>query len=111
MKITTHNFIFERGDGRLLNDETVIRKLLSDIVGLAKLTPLNYSFHEFEPQGLSATLILAESHIAIHTWPEHGSGYVILTSCVSQPEKFIDTAAHCIREALKAELRIAKELA
>lgn len=33
-------------------------------------------FHQFEPQGVTGTVLLAESHLAIHTWPE--SGFVTL---------------------------------
>ena len=36
------------------------------------LTVVGDSFHQFEPQGVTGTVLLAESHLAIHTWPEHG---------------------------------------
>jgi S-adenosylmethionine decarboxylase len=36
----------------------------------ANATILQSSFHRFEPQGVSGTVILAESHLSIHTWPE-----------------------------------------
>jgi S-adenosylmethionine decarboxylase proenzyme len=38
----------------------------------AGLTIVGDSFFQFEPQGVTGTVLLAESHLAIHTWPEHG---------------------------------------
>ena len=38
----------------------------------AGLTIVGDSFHQFAPQGVTGTVLLAESHLAIHTWPEHG---------------------------------------
>lgn len=37
-------------------------------------------FH-FKPQGYTAMFILAESHLAIHTFPEHNKSYIELSSC------------------------------
>ena len=39
------------------------------------------SFHRFEPQGVSGVVILAESHVALHTWPEHGFAAVDIFTC------------------------------
>ena len=36
----------------------------------AGLTIVGDAFHQFEPQGVTGTVLLAESHLAIHTWPE-----------------------------------------
>ena len=38
----------------------------------ARATVVNCSFHQFGPQGVSGVLVLAESHLSVHTWPEHG---------------------------------------
>jgi S-adenosylmethionine/arginine decarboxylase-like enzyme len=35
-------------------------------------TVLALTVHRFEPQGVTAIALLAESHLSIHTWPEHG---------------------------------------
>ena len=37
----------------------------------AQLTLIGECFHQFEPQGVTGTVLLAESHLAIHTWPEN----------------------------------------
>lgn len=40
--------------------------------------------HFFAPQGFTAVFILAESHLAIHTFPEEGKSYIQLSSCVER---------------------------
>jgi S-adenosylmethionine decarboxylase proenzyme len=49
-----------------------LRKLCLDATAEAGLTIVGESFHQFEPQGVTGTVLIAESHLAIHTWPEHG---------------------------------------
>lgn len=38
-------------------------------------------FHEFEPQGVSGVIVIAESHLTIHTWPEQGYAAVDIFTC------------------------------
>src|SRR5436853_7701357 len=49
-----------------------LRALCLDSVREAGLTIVGDRFFQFEPQGVTGTVLLAESHLAIHTWPEHG---------------------------------------
>jgi len=55
-------------------------------------TVLGESFHRFSPQGVSGVLIIAESHLTIHTWPEHGYAAADIFTCGTtvQPEKAAD---------------------
>jgi len=46
-------------------------------------TIVAHSFHRFSPHGVSGAVIIAESHLAIHTWPEHGFAAVDFFSCGS----------------------------
>lgn len=39
----------------------------------------------FEPQGYTALFLLSESHLAIHTFPEHKQTYIELSSCIKTP--------------------------
>jgi S-adenosylmethionine decarboxylase proenzyme len=48
-----------------------LRALCLDAVAASALTPVGDCFYQFEPQGVTGTVLLAESHLAIHTWPEH----------------------------------------
>lgn len=54
---------------------------LKDVVSLAGLTPVNEAAFTFQPQGVSAVLLLAESHVAIHFWPEKGKITVDIHIC------------------------------
>ena len=49
-----------------------LRKLCLEATAAAGLTIVGDAFHQFSPQGVTGTVLLAESHLAIHTWPEHG---------------------------------------
>ena len=54
-------------------DAEALRSACLDAVRSAGLTIVGERFHQFEPQGVTGAVILAESHLAIHTWPEMGS--------------------------------------
>ena len=49
------------------------------IVG--KATVVTHTFHEFSPFGVSGVVVIAESHVAIHTWPEYGYAAVDIFTC------------------------------
>ena len=49
-----------------------LRTLCLDASEASGMTIVGDSFHQFEPAGVTGTVLLAESHLAIHTWPEHG---------------------------------------
>ncbi len=55
-----------------LDDEELMRTALQDAVRAVHATLIELCVHRFSPHGLTATATLAESHIAVHTWPEHG---------------------------------------
>jgi len=69
----------------------------------AGLTAVSSAHHRFEPQGLSAVIILSESHIAAHTWPESGTGYVTLTSCRTLTPAQIEAVGELVRMRLRAQ--------
>jgi S-adenosylmethionine decarboxylase proenzyme len=55
---------------------------------IAKATIVGTHFHQFSPHGISGIVVIAESHVAIHTWPEHGYAAVDIFTCgeTLQPE-------------------------
>ena len=64
-----------------LNNEKFIVEMFEQAVVEGKMTLLNLMTHKFEPQGITAVALLAESHISIHTWPEEGSCAVDVYTC------------------------------
>ncbi|MCC6473223.1 MAG: polyamine aminopropyltransferase [Burkholderiales bacterium] len=59
-----------RGEARYLTDAAALRRFCFDSVNRSGLTAVGELFHAFEGGGVTGALVLAESHLAIHTWPE-----------------------------------------
>jgi S-adenosylmethionine decarboxylase len=84
----------------LLNDPEQIRSALLEGIAAGEATLIDLCVHQFSPHGVTATATLAESHIAIHTWPEYGYFAADLFFCGSgKPEK----ALELLRTALQAK--------
>jgi len=73
----------------LLDDERYIREALSQAAVRSLSTLLRLCSHRFEPHGVTAIALLAESHISIHTWPENGYAAVDIFTCgeTARPEE------------------------
>lgn len=70
-----------RADADKLNDEPFIRESLAQAAEVSNATLLEIRTHSFTPQGVTGFALLAESHISIHTWPEHGYAAVDVFTC------------------------------
>lgn len=60
----------------LLNDENYLKSLLELAADCSGAHVLQTIGHKFQPHGVTAICLLAESHISIHTWPEKGTAAV-----------------------------------
>ena len=74
-------FTLYRCDVDLLNDRMFIENLLYETAEKCGSTFLNTVSHQFEPQGVTAVTLLAESHISIHTWPENAMAVCDIFTC------------------------------
>jgi S-adenosylmethionine decarboxylase proenzyme len=76
-------------DKEVLNDIGFLREALLAAAGEAGAMVLGESFHQFNPHGVSGVVMIAESHLVIHTWPEYGYAAADIFTCGSsvQPEK------------------------
>jgi S-adenosylmethionine decarboxylase len=88
-------------DAELLNDMEYLREALSSVALSIGATVIKDSFYQFSPQGISGVVIIAESHISIHTWPEFCYAAVDVFTCgeVIQPARAVKPLA----EKLKAK--------
>ena len=88
-------------DFEKLNDESFLRCTLNRAAKLAQATVLNLISNKFEPQGVTAIALLAESHISIHTWPESNYSAVDIFTCGQN--MLPELASQYLIEALNSE--------
>ncbi len=75
-----------------LKHARTVKKLLCHAVKEGGGTIVKAVFHNFSPYGVSGVIVITESHVTIHTWPEHGYAAVDIFSC----SKKLNHAAICI---------------
>ena len=92
---------------KLLNDPRMIETALIEAITVGKVTLIDLCVHQFSPHGVTATATLAESHIAIHTWPEHGYFAADLFFCGAGKPTI---AAQILQTNLKAKQTRIREL-
>lgn len=64
-----------------LNNLEFLVNLLKDAANLCEATILNVASHQFEPQGVTVLIMLAESHISLHSWPDKGTAACDVYTC------------------------------
>jgi S-adenosylmethionine decarboxylase len=87
-------------DAEALNSLETVKASMVEAAKRAQATIIDVVFHEFNPFGISGVVVIAESHLANHTWPEYRYAAVDIFSCgdVLQPQ----TAADYLVEQLGA---------
>lgn len=68
-------------EAAVLADLDRVRSAMLAAAEASGATIITHSFHHFSPYGVSGAVIIAESHLAIHTWPEHCFAAVDFFSC------------------------------
>lgn len=68
-------------DRQLLDDRAFVEAAITAAAEAVGATVLHVSAHHYAPQGVTATVIIAESHLSIHTWPEHGYAAADIFTC------------------------------
>ena len=68
-------------DRDVLNDVAEVRRAMLDAAVAANATIIGESFHAFSTIGVSGAVIISESHLTIHTWPEYGFAAVDIFTC------------------------------
>lgn len=103
MKIMGEHYLIEflGCDEGLIDLVDRVKPVLVRAVEDCGATAVTYAFHQFEPVGVSATVLLTESHFCLHTWPEHGYVAADVFTCgeLMVPE----TAISILAEGFRAE--------
>ncbi|MBI3141912.1 MAG: polyamine aminopropyltransferase [Bacteroidetes bacterium] len=68
-------------DPQIMNDVALIEQYMVAAAQEAQATVVNSTFHHFSPYGVSGVVVIEESHLAIHTWPEYGYAAVDIFTC------------------------------
>ncbi|CAF34254.1 SpeD [Synechococcus phage S-PM2] len=97
-------------DSDRLDDEDLIRKILINAATSADMTIIDMMSHKFHPQGVTAIIMLAESHISIHTWPEEYKAAVDVYTCGTKAKprvacEIISHELNCIHFNIKHIVR------
>jgi S-adenosylmethionine decarboxylase proenzyme len=101
----------------LLDDADGLRETLENAARAAKTTIIGTHLHKFAPQGVSGMVILAESHLAIHTWPELGFASIEIYVCGEEADPnaghaFLEDALRpkhsVVRMVPRGDLQLAK---
>ncbi len=66
---------------KTLDNLELLKQILADAAEKANATVLNVAFHHFTPQGVSGVVVVSESHLSIHTWPEYNYAALDFYTC------------------------------
>ncbi|MFP4465445.1 MAG: adenosylmethionine decarboxylase [Candidatus Goldiibacteriota bacterium] len=91
-----------------INKLKFIREAMIGAAEFAKATVVDDVFHKFNPHGVSGVVVIAESHLAIHTWPEYGYAAVDLFTCGDDVDPW--DSFFYLNKALEAETNTTMEL-
>lgn len=92
-------------DPELLKKLDVVREIMVAAAKGCKATVVDVAFHEFKPFGVSGVVVIAESHLSIHTWPEYRYAAVDIFTCgeAIKPEEaaqYIATRFQCAHPSI-----------
>lgn len=88
-------------DEGILNNRETIERIMNDAALVSGATIVGSVFHLFNPHGISGVVVIAESHFAIHTWPEFRYAAVDIFTCGDEVDPW--KAQEHIKRELKAE--------
>ena len=95
-------------NAEILNDVALIKRAMRGAADACGATIVQEVFHLFNPHGVSGVVVIAESHLTIHTWPEYGYAAVDLFTCGEDIDP--ESAFEYLRNALEAASFSAMEM-
>jgi len=95
-------------DPKSLDDVEKVRGIMVEAAVKAGAEVREVAFHKFSPQGVSGVVVISESHLAVHTWPEHGYAAVDVFTCGPSVDPW--DAVNAIAELFKTKQMTATEM-
>jgi S-adenosylmethionine decarboxylase len=99
---------FYNCDSEILNNTKIIENIMNKATEKSGATIVKSVFHSFNPWGVSGVVVIAESHLTIHTWPEYGYAAVDVFTCGDSVNPW--KGFEHLQKELKAEFVDTKEL-
>ncbi len=96
-------------EGKILDDCQYIKTVIEEAARQAKATIVGSFSHSFNPQGVTGIVVIAESHLSIHTWPEHNYAAVDIFTCGKTVNPYI--AFQYLKDKLHAQEVEIKQIA
>ncbi len=83
MKALGNHLLIELYDcnEEIINSHSRVESLLKEAARISGATIVESVFHKFNPHGVSGVVVIAESHLTIHTWPEYGYCALDIFTC------------------------------
>jgi len=95
----------------MLDDFSGIESLMLKAAEAAGATIVQSVFHRFSPHGVTGVVVVAESHLSIHTWPEYGYAAVDFFTCGDcEPEKAHEVLVDGLRSRTFALMKVERGL-
>ncbi len=88
-------------DPKVLNDRELVEAIMVEAALEAGAEIREVAFHQFSPQGVSGVVVISESHLAIHSWPELGYAAIDVFTCGENVDPWL--ACKYLIRRLKAE--------
>ncbi|MBV8582067.1 MAG: S-adenosylmethionine decarboxylase proenzyme [Candidatus Eremiobacteraeota bacterium] len=95
-------------DAAKLTDVDAVRAMMESAARAANASIVTTAFHRFQPQGVSGVVVIEESHLSIHTWPETGYAAMDFYTCGDHTDPW--AACEYAAEALDAKTMLTTEV-
>ncbi len=96
METIGHHYIAEASgcNGQIIGKVEAVEQILVRAAEIAGVQVWSISFHRFNPNGVSGVVVISESHMSVHTWPEYGYAALDIFTCgdSAKPEKAVEWA-------------------
>jgi len=95
-------------DANAISSLQVVKTSMLEAARRSSATVVNTVFHELNPSGVSGVVVIAESHLAIHTWPERRYAAVDIFTCgdVLEPKIAADYLAEMLGAGRVSQVRL-----